>query len=212
MWTQQHQKLRWLCRYWCMMEKRRHGTGKITQSPCQVPYYPGKPYGIWLPRPWPRIESLIPVEWHKVWQVVHSGCHTKGTPRKVWEEFWHSRCLSHIVYWQDSTNTKCEGCIYHTDQTCQAAEDYTRHGTFKGKIELKKYSSEEYDLILMAQCQQLYVAELKRLEFSCLRQKQRTAAMRTYLQMLKSPKLITEIIQPLTENKAMQTLDGEGHQ
>ena len=32
----------------------------------------------------------------------------------------------------------------------------TNHGTFKGKIELKKYSGEEYNSMLMAQCQQLY--------------------------------------------------------
>ena len=32
----------------------------------------------------------------------------------------------------------------------------TIHGTFKGKIELKKYSREEHDLMLMVQCQHLY--------------------------------------------------------
>ena len=36
----------------------------------------------------------------------------------------------------------------------------TNHGTFKAKIELKKYSREEYDSMLMAQHQQLY--ELRR--------------------------------------------------
>ena len=32
----------------------------------------------------------------------------------------------------------------------------TTHGTFKEKIELKKYSREEYDSMSMTQCQQLY--------------------------------------------------------
>ena len=32
----------------------------------------------------------------------------------------------------------------------------TSHGTFRGKIELKKYSREEYDSISVGQCQQLY--------------------------------------------------------
>ena len=46
-------------------------------------------------------------------------------------------------------------------------------------------------------------------------QKQITAVMRAYSQM-KSPNLIIEIIQSLTENgeapdRAMQTLDGRGH-
>ena len=30
------------------------------------------------------------------------------------------------------------------------------HGTFKGKIEVKKYSREEYNSMLTTQCQQLY--------------------------------------------------------
>ena len=32
----------------------------------------------------------------------------------------------------------------------------TTQGTFKGKVELKKYSREEYDSMSVAQCQQLY--------------------------------------------------------
>ena len=45
-----------------------------------------------------------------------------------------------------------------------------------------------------------------------MKQKQKTVAMQAYLQM-KSPKLITEIIQPLTDRKMapvkpMETLDG----
>ena len=35
------------------------------------------------------------------------------------------------------------------------------HGTFKEKIEMKKYSMEEYDLMLMTQCQQLYELQKK---------------------------------------------------
>ena len=35
------------------------------------------------------------------------------------------------------------------------------HGTFKGKIELKKYSREEYDLMSMAQHQQLFELQKK---------------------------------------------------
>ena len=37
----------------------------------------------------------------------------------------------------------------------------TTHGTFKGKIELNKYSREEYDSMSMAQCQQLYELQKK---------------------------------------------------
>ena len=35
------------------------------------------------------------------------------------------------------------------------------HGNFRGKIELKKYSREEYDLMLIAWCQQLYELQMK---------------------------------------------------
>ena len=37
----------------------------------------------------------------------------------------------------------------------------TTHDTFKGKIELKKYSREEYDSMSMAQHQQLYELQKK---------------------------------------------------
>ena len=35
------------------------------------------------------------------------------------------------------------------------------HGTFKGKIELKKYSREEHESMLVAHCQQLYELQKK---------------------------------------------------
>ena len=84
----------------------------------------------------------------------------------------------------------------------------------------------------MAQCQHLYEFEKKvgftkgkntsgssralEARVALLEQKQTTVVMRAYSQT-KSPKLITEIIQPLTEreaepDRATQTLDGQGHQ
>ena len=35
------------------------------------------------------------------------------------------------------------------------------HSTFKGKVKLKKYLKEEYDLMSMAKCQQLYEIQKK---------------------------------------------------
>ena len=91
-----------------------------------------------------------------------------------------------------------------------------------------KYSREEYDSVSMAQHQQLHELWKKaglikgkktqesnralKARMAALEAKQRTVAMKTYLQM-KSLKLITEIIQPLTEreaelDRAMQILDG----
>ena len=104
------------------------------------------------------------------------------------------------------------------------------HGTFNGKIELKKYSREEYDSMSMAQHQQLHeiwkkaglikdkktqkTSRALKARAAMLEEKQTTVAIRASLQM-KSPKLITEIIQPLTEREMapgrnMQTLDSQG--
>ena len=73
--------------------------GKVCCPTCQVPYYPLKPYGILAPRPWSRMKSLIPVDWHQVWQIVHSSCHIEGAPRHVQQGFQCSSHLSHPVYW-----------------------------------------------------------------------------------------------------------------
>ena len=106
----------------------------------------------------------------------------------------------------------------------------TTYGTFKGKIKLKTYSREEYNSMSTAQPQQLY--ELQRPDSLRVRRPQKAVrdnssneslfadespvAMRTYLQM-KIIKLITEIIQPLTErevatNRVIQTLNGQSTQ
>ena len=77
---QPHQKLRWLCK--CLHRK---------------------PYWIWVPRPWPRIEGLILVEWHHVWHVVHNSCHSKGPSQEVWEGLWCNNLLPQSVHWQEST-------------------------------------------------------------------------------------------------------------
>ena len=91
------------------------------------------------------------------------------------------------------------------------------HGTFKGKIELKKYSREEYDSKSMPQCQQLYKLQKKirlikskktpessrvlEARVAVLEAKQIIVAMRAYLK-IKSEKLITEIVPTLTEREA----------
>ena len=38
--------------------------GKVCCPTCQVPYYTGKPDGIWVLRPWSRIEGSICAGWH----------------------------------------------------------------------------------------------------------------------------------------------------
>ena len=87
----------------------------------------------------------------------------------------------------------------------------TSCGTFSRKIELKKYSKEMYDSMLVAQHQQLYELQKKaglikgkktqessrtlKARVAMLEAKTDNRAMRAYLQM-KSPKLITEITSP----------------
>ena len=101
------------------------------------------------------------------------------------------------------------------------------HGTFKGKVKLKKYSTEEYGSMSTLQHQQLYDFQKKaglikgkktpesskafKAKVAMLEAKTKIVVTRAYLQM-KSPKLMTEIIQPLTEREAekdrvMQILD-----
>ena len=100
--------------------------------------------------------------------------------------------------------------------------------TFKGKIELKKYPSEKYDKMSLAQCQQLYEPwkktglkkgkkspeSIRALEVgvAVLKQKQITVRRKACF-LMKSPKLIMDLTQPLTEKgavaeRAMQILDG----
>ena len=108
----------------------------------------------------------------------------------------------------------------------------TSHGTFKGKIELKKYFREEYGLMLMAKNQQLYELQKKANLIKGKKTQESSSALRARVAMLEaksdnssdeslfvdeSPKLVTGIIQPLTEReiapaRAMQILDGQGHQ
>ena len=116
--------------------------GKVCCLTCQVPYYPGKPYGVWEPRPWSRIKCSIPVEWHQVWQVVHISHCSKGVPKQVSEGNWCSSCLPHPVHQQESTNTKCEGFLCWLNQTCQVAEDQLYWWHFQRKNWVKEVFQE----------------------------------------------------------------------
>ena len=54
---------------------------KVCFLTCKVPYYTVKPHWIWVPMPWSGIQGSISVEWHQVWQVVHSSHSSKGATR-----------------------------------------------------------------------------------------------------------------------------------
>ena len=107
----------------------------------------------------------------------------------------------------------------------------TTHGTFNENIELKKYSREEYDSMLTEQRQQLYQLQKKAVLIKGKKTQESSRALEARVAVLetksenrsnkssqmKSPKLIIEIIQSLTErgmapDRAMQTLDGQGYQ
>ena len=90
------------------------------------------------------------------------------------------------------------------------------YDTVKGKIKLKKYSREEYDLMLMAQHQQLYELWKKAGLIKGKKTPESSRALETTVAALeaktnnssnescsqmKSSKLITETIKPLTERK-----------
>ena len=119
--------------------KEKEAWNRENMCPGNLPYYLWELEGIWVSRPWSRIESSFPVEWHLLWQVVHSCCCSKAQPDKYEKDF-----ISHTVHWQARTNSKCEGCYCGLDKMCKMQKNIAANGTFKRKIELKKYSREEY--------------------------------------------------------------------
>ena len=58
-------------------------------------------------------------------------------------------------------------------------------GNFEGKIELKKYAREEYDLMSMAQCQQLYELQKKARLFKGKKTPESSRALEAKVAMLK---------------------------
>ena len=132
--------------------------GEICSPTFQVPHYPWKSNWMWESKYQYRIKSLIAVEWHQVWQVVHSSHHSKGKPRQVWEGFWCSWHLSHIVYqWKRIYSN----CSLIQSRPAKKQKSSINNGTAKGKIELKNYSNEEYDSMSTVQWEQLYEFQKK---------------------------------------------------
>ena len=106
----------------------------------------------------------------------------------------------------------------------------TNHGTFKKKIELKKYSREEYDSMSKMQCQQLYELQKKAglinskkiLESSTASEAKKTA-QEAKTQNSSNKSLFADVEKPKANNRnnpaldrkgtkqdiAMQTLDGQ---
>ena len=120
--------------------------GEICCPTCELPHYPWKSNRIWVPGPWFRFKSLIPIEQHLEWQVIHSSCHSKGSMRRILTQLspFSLRTLS------TRTKTKWKGCLccLHYTNAC--------HVSFKTNIELKMYSRVEYDSRSMVQHQQLH--------------------------------------------------------
>ena len=92
----------------------------------------------------------------------------------------------------------------------------TIHCSFKGKIDLKKYSTEEYDSVSMAQRQQLYVLlckagllKGKKTPENSKALEARVALLKAVYSQIKSSKLITELIteREAEPDKAKKTLD-----
>ena len=117
--------------------------------------------GIWAPRPSSRIESLIHVKWHQVWQVFHSSQHSMGTLRLIQEGFWCSSCLPHTVCREERTHTSFKVAYVAQIRPAKWQKTSTIVCTFKGKVELKKFSREQCDSISTAQWQELYELQQK---------------------------------------------------
>ena len=165
-WTQimsskQHQKLRWLCRHLHMMERKGMKLGKVCCTTCQVPYYPGKSYGILLPGldPGSKVHCLLNgIRCDKLSTAVTT---VRVHPGKYERDF--DTIVTYLAHYINKRAIKPCVKVASVAQTRPAKQQKSSaiHDTFKGKIELKKYFREEYDSTLMAQCQQLYELQKK---------------------------------------------------
>ena len=98
---------------------------------CQVPYHPRKPYRIWVTR----------------LQTRDKICNL----------------LTFLTQYIDKRALTPSAKVASVGQNRPAKQQkkYPSHGTFKGKIELRKYSREEYNSISIVQHQQLYELQKK---------------------------------------------------
>ena len=102
------------------------------------------------------MESPIPVEWHQVWQFPTAVTTLRAHPDKYKKYF-----DSVVIFLTQYINKKAQTPIVKVVSVAEAwhakwQKTSTTLVTFKGKIELKKYSREEYNSMSMVQCQQLY--------------------------------------------------------
>ena len=111
-----------------------------------------KDHRVWVPRPLSRIKSLIPVEWHN--KLSRAVAMVREQTDKYEKDF--GSC--HLSHSENKTALTPNVRVSSVAQTRPAKwqKANTSHSTFKGKIEFKKYSREEYDSMSMAQGQQLY--------------------------------------------------------
>ena len=127
--------------------------GKECSLPCQVPYYPHEPHGIWVPRPWSgsKVRYLLNV-------IRCEGLFTAVIAVRAHPDRYEKDVDAVIAFLSQYIDRKAPTPsvkVASIDQTRPAKRQKTSasHGTFRGKIELKKYSREEYDSMSVAQCQ-----------------------------------------------------------
>ena len=91
-----------------------------------------------------------------MWQVVRSKCHSQGAPNKYEKDF--DAVVAFLTEFIDKRALTLSVKVAFVTHTRPAKQQKTSasHGTFTGRIELKKYSQEGGDSMLAAQCQQSY--------------------------------------------------------
>ena len=125
--------------------------GKVWFLSCQVPSYPRKFDRIQVPRPWSRIKSLISVEWNQMWQVVHSSSNSDKYERDF------NAVVAFPTQYIDKRGPTPSVIVFITKtRPSKMQKTSASFGTFKGKIEFRKYSWEQCDSMSMAQRQQTY--------------------------------------------------------
>ena len=119
---QQH-KLRWHYRHWFLTEKRKH-------------------YGRLVSRTWPRVKSQIPIEWYTMWQAVYCNYCSQGASRQIQEDFDAEVTFFTQYIDKRSPTSSVKFASVGQNRAAKRQKASAGHGTFKGKIELKKYIPE----------------------------------------------------------------------
>ena len=132
--------------------------GKLCCLKCQVPYYPEKPYGTWAPRPQPRIKSLMPAHQH---QVSIADAAVRAHQDKYEKNFDAVVTFLSQYINKGAPTPNAQDASVGQSRPAKWQRPALPMALSREKIQLKKYSSVEYESMSTEQQQQLYELQKK---------------------------------------------------